>query len=65
MNDEVKRILQSPTCSIDQWRTHLYPCSKNSAYQAVERGEVDAIRIGKKIRIVTAPWRKKLGLEIS
>jgi hypothetical protein len=63
MNEEVKKILQSPTCSVDEWRTHLFPCSKNAAYQAVERGEVEAIRIGGKIRIITAPWRRKLGLD--
>jgi hypothetical protein len=63
MDDEVIRILQLPTCTVEEWRTLLFPLSKNSAYSAIERGEVESIRIGGRIRIVTAPWRRKLGLD--
>lgn len=63
MNDEVKRILESPTCTVAEWRKHLFPISRNSAYLAISRGEVQTVRVGNKIRVVVAPWRKKLGLD--
>ena len=63
VNDEVKRILEAPTCTVSEWRKYLFPISRNSAYLAISRGEVQTIRVGGRIRIVTAPWRKKLGLD--
>ena len=63
MNEDTKRVLQYPTCSVTEWRTLIFPLSKNSAYLAIERGEVELIRIGGRICIITAPWRKKLGLD--
>jgi hypothetical protein len=63
MDEDVKRVLQHPTCSVEEWRTLIFPLSKNSAYSAIERGEVESIRVGGRIRIVTAPWRRKLGFD--
>jgi hypothetical protein len=61
MNDRVKEILGNPTCTVDQYR-ELVPLSRNSAYKAIERGEVEAIRVGKRIHVLTAPLRAKLRL---
>ena len=32
----------------------------NQAYDAVRRGEIPTIRIGKRILVLRKPWRKKL-----
>ena len=37
--------------------------SRGSVYQAAEAGEIDVIRIGHRIKAVTAPLRRKLGIE--
>lgn len=36
---------------------------RNSIYVACGRGELPAIRVGKRIMILTEPLRRKLGLE--
>lgn len=36
---------------------------RGSAYAAVARNEIDVIRIGRSIKVVTAPLRKRLGLD--
>jgi excisionase family DNA binding protein len=37
--------------------------SRDSAYEAVRRGDIESIKIGRKIiRIPTAPLRRKLGM---
>ena len=32
----------------------------NQAYEAVRRGEIPTIKIGKRILVLRKPWRKKL-----
>jgi hypothetical protein len=40
----------------------LFDAPKNGAYDAIRRGEFEVIRIGKRIKVITAPLRKKLGI---
>lgn len=37
--------------------------SRNSTYAAAHRNEIEVIRIGRSIKAVTAPLRKRLGLD--
>jgi hypothetical protein len=37
--------------------------SRGSVYAAARRNEIDVIRVGSAIRAVTAPLRRKLGIE--
>jgi hypothetical protein len=62
MSDDIKEILARPTCSVEEFR-RIFGLSKNPAYEAVRRGDVQAVRIGGSIRIPTAPLRIQLGLE--
>ena len=39
--------------------------SRGSVYQAAHSGDIDVIRIGHRIKAVTAPLRKKLGSRFS
>lgn len=62
MGDDIKVILEKPTCSVEEFR-RIFGLSKNPAYEAVKRGDVMSVRIGGSIRIPTAPLRVQLGLE--
>ena len=60
---EIHKLLEKPTITPEELLiSGIYPLSRNGIYQAIERGEIDAIKIGRKKAIVTAPLRKKLGL---
>jgi hypothetical protein len=62
--DEIKALLAKPTISPDElFRASILPLSRNGIYAAIQRGEIDAIPYGHKKAIVTAPLRKKLGME--
>ena len=41
----------------------VFGCSRGQSYALVNRNEVQSIRLGKSIRVVTAPLRKQLGLD--
>jgi excisionase family DNA binding protein len=64
MTSDIMEILQQPTCSVEEFR-RVMGISKNPAYEAVKRGEVPSIRMGKRIRIPTAPLKVKLGLTLT
>jgi hypothetical protein len=58
--DEIDQLLSKATISVNEYR-EIARLGKNQAYQSVARGDVDAIRIGKVWRVLTAPLRQKLG----
>jgi hypothetical protein len=62
MKDEVREALSGVTCTVRDYQ-RACKLGKNQAYESVNRGDVDAIRIGGTWRIICAPLRKKLGLE--
>jgi hypothetical protein len=63
-NSEISELLAKPTITPDELlRSNILPLSRNGIYEAIKRGEIDAIGYGKKKAIVTAPLRKKLGME--
>jgi hypothetical protein len=41
----------------------ILPLSKNALYDGIRRGEIESIRVGKRILVLTAPLRRKLGIE--
>jgi excisionase family DNA binding protein len=61
VRDDVKEMLDRPTCSVEEF-AKIFDLSKNPAYEAVKRGDVPSIRMGRLIRIPTAPLKVKLGL---
>jgi hypothetical protein len=62
MSDELKAVLSRPTCSVEDFGK-IFGLSRNSAYDAVKRGDVPSIRLGRLLRIPTAALKAKLGLE--
>lgn len=62
MNEEILKLLREPTISVDN-AARVLKIGRNAAYEAVKRGEIESIPIGKRRIVPTAPLRKKLGLE--
>jgi len=50
---------------VDLWPTvaTVLGLSRSSVYDAANRGEIDVIEFGRLKKAITAPLRKKLGLE--
>jgi hypothetical protein len=38
---------------------------RNAAYASVHRGDVETVRVGDRILVLTAPLRRKLGIEVA
>jgi excisionase family DNA binding protein len=53
-------IRQKPTVPVWPHLANLLGISRGAAYQAVRNGEVESIRVGRSIRVVTAPLRQRL-----
>ena len=60
--NEARELLAQPSCEVKDIQK-IFGLSKNSAYQAIRNGEIEAIRIGGRIKIPTAPLRRRLGLD--
>ncbi len=66
VDSHVERLapLWRTTCTPQElFETGVYPCSRNGIYSAIARGEIETIRVGRKIAVVCAPLRRRLGLE--
>jgi hypothetical protein len=62
MSEDLEAILQRPTCSVAEFGK-IMDVSKNVSYDALNRGDFQSIRVGGRIRVVTAPLRRMLGFE--
>jgi hypothetical protein len=60
-DQEIEQILRKPTCSVPEYG-RIVNISRNGAYESVRRGEVDVMRVGNVIRVLTVPLRKRLGM---
>jgi excisionase family DNA binding protein len=59
--DEISRLLDEPTMSVDDAATVL-GVSRDAVYDAVARGEILSVRVGRLIRVASQPLREQLGL---
>ncbi|MDO8398913.1 MAG: hypothetical protein Q7T45_13940 [Bradyrhizobium sp.] len=60
---EITELLERPTITPDQLlKSRILPLSRNGIYDAILRGEIDVITIGRKKAVITASLRKKLGM---
>jgi excisionase family DNA binding protein len=59
-NEEIQAILSKPTCTVDELAKVL-GIGRRQAYQAVKRGDIPSIRIGKRILISTREIQRTLG----
>jgi hypothetical protein len=57
-------LMARPSITPDElFKARVMPLSRNLIYAACNTGEIECIRIGRKIIIPTAPLRRKLGME--
>ena len=61
---EIAALFAKPTITPDELlRSGVLPLSCNGIYDAIRRGEIDVASFGKKKAIITAPLRRKLGMD--
>ena len=64
MNDELKELLSMPTADVTDVGRLCFNLSRNGSYEAARRGDLGPIiKVGSRLKVVTAPLRRKLGLE--
>jgi hypothetical protein len=59
---EVMEILARPAITAAQ-ALKVLPMSRNGLYEAMRRGEIKTVRLGKKILVLTGPLRRQLGID--
>jgi len=61
---EILELLSRPAITPDELhQSKVLPLTRNGVYEAIKRGELDVLTFGKKKAILTAPLRRKLGIE--
>ncbi|MGY3575497.1 DNA-binding protein [Bradyrhizobium sp. USDA 4504] len=63
LNEELQALLSRPTADVPDVGRICYGLSRNGSYDAVRRGEIETIRVGRLLKVPTAPLRKKLGID--
>jgi len=58
---EIERLLAQPVITVDEY-ARVIRASRNGGYDAVHRGEVATIKVGRKIKVLTGPLRRQLGM---
>jgi hypothetical protein len=58
------KLLSRPTMTIENYR-RVMGVGRNAAYASVHRGDVETMRAGDRILVLTAPLRRKLGIEVA
>ena len=62
LGEAMAALMERPAMTLSQF-AELNDVNRMTAAKAVEAGEVEgAFRVGKQVRIATAPWRAKLGI---
>lgn len=62
--DEIIRDIRSkPTVPVWPHAGKAYGLRRNASYDAARRGEIETIRMGRVLRAITAPMRKRLGID--
>ena len=65
MNKELEKLLSEPTASVPDVGRICFDLSRNGSYAAAKRGEIQTVRVGRKLRAITSPLRRQLGLEVA
>ncbi len=65
MNEELNALLSAPTADVPEVGRICYGMSRNGSYAAAARGEIPTIKVGRLLKVPTAPLRRQLGLEVA
>jgi hypothetical protein len=60
--EQVREILTPPTTTVPK-AGRVLGLSRNVAYEAAARGDIQTVRMGKRILVLTGPLRRQLGIE--
>ena len=60
--DAVAQILARPTITVAD-ALKVLPISRNGLYEAIRRGDIKTVKLGKKILVPTGPLRRQFGIE--
>jgi hypothetical protein len=61
---EIRALLDRPTITpAELHQSGILPLTRNGIYDAIRRGEIEVLEFGKKKAVITAPLRRRLGLE--
>jgi hypothetical protein len=63
LQDAIEEIRTRPVVPLWPQVGLILDMSRGSVYEAARNGEIDTIRVGHRIKAVTAPLRKKLGID--
>lgn len=56
---QIREILSRPTATVDQ-AGRILGLGRNTAYERVRSGEIQSIRMGRRLLVLTAPLKKML-----
>ena len=60
---DLQELIASPTTSVST-AGRILRLSRNAAYEAVHRGDIPSLRMGKQILVLTAPLRRMLEIDV-
>lgn len=58
---ELEKLLDAPTIDVAT-TCKVIPCGRSTCYEMIRSGEIQTIRVGRNIRVLVNPLRRKLGL---
>lgn len=62
--NQIKELLSRPTITpAELIASGILPLKRNGIYDAIKRGEIEVLDLGHKKAVITAPLRRKLGLD--
>jgi hypothetical protein len=62
--NEIRELLSRPTITpAELIASGILPLRRNGIYDAIKRGDIEVINLGHRKAVITAPLRRKLGLE--
>jgi hypothetical protein len=62
--NEIRELLNRPTITpAELIASGILPLRRNGIYDAIKRGDIEVISLGHRKAVITAPLRRKLGLE--
>lgn len=59
---DIENLLRNPTITVDA-AARVLSMGRNAAYDAVRRGEIETMKVGKRYKVLSAPLRRRLGIE--
>jgi hypothetical protein len=65
LKDALEAIRTKPVVPLWPHIGLVLDLSRGAVYASVKRDEIDVIRVGRSIKAVTAPLRKRLGLDVA